>query len=93
VLPKGRQSYQSTTMLCNECTNTFLYVFEHYGEYMLGLLLISISKSGGGRVFLHSCLLVLYFSWKYFHMCHRNNTVPTIGRAMRSRDTCSCCNL
>jgi fatty acid desaturase len=23
---------------------------------------------------LHSCLLVPYFSWKYFHMCHHNNT-------------------
>jgi hypothetical protein len=42
VLPKGRQSCQSTTMLRNECTHTFLYVFEHCGEYMLGLLLIYI---------------------------------------------------
>jgi len=48
VLPKGRQSCQNTTMLCNECTHTFSYVFGHYGEYMLGLLLILISKSWGG---------------------------------------------
>ncbi len=31
-LPKGRQSCQNTTMLCNECTHTFLYVFGHYVE-------------------------------------------------------------
>jgi hypothetical protein len=53
VLLKGRQSCQSTTMLCNECTHTFLYVFRHCGEYTLGLLLILISKS-----FVHFCLLV-----------------------------------
>ncbi len=83
VLPKGRQSFQSTTMLRNECTHTFLYVFGHCGEYVLGLLQILISKSwGGGGFLLHSCLLVPYFSWKYFHMFHHNNTVPTIGRAM-----------
>ncbi len=28
---KGRQSSQSTTMLRNECTHTFLYVFGHLG--------------------------------------------------------------
>jgi fatty acid desaturase len=27
-------------------------------------------------------LLVPYFTWKYFHMHHHNNTVPIIGRAM-----------
>jgi hypothetical protein len=32
LLPKGRQSCQSTTMLRNDCTHTFLYVFEHYVE-------------------------------------------------------------
>ncbi len=44
---KGCQSCQSITMLRNECTHTFLYVFEHCGEYLLGLLLILISKSLG----------------------------------------------
>jgi hypothetical protein len=48
VLPKGRQSFQSTTMLRNECTHTFLYVFGHCGKYVLGLLQILISKSWGG---------------------------------------------
>ncbi len=48
VLSKGRQSSQSTTMLRNECTHTFLYVFGHCGEYMLSLLLILISKSWRG---------------------------------------------
>jgi hypothetical protein len=47
VLSKGRQNSQSTTMLRNECAHTFLYVFGHCGEYMLGLLLILISKSWG----------------------------------------------
>jgi hypothetical protein len=47
----------------------------------------------GGEFFFHSCLLVPYFSWKYFHRCHHSNTMPTIGRAMWSRDTCSYCNL
>jgi hypothetical protein len=51
VLPKGHQSSQSTTMLHNECTHTFLYVFGHCGKYMLGLLLIFISKSSGGVSF------------------------------------------
>jgi hypothetical protein len=32
LLLKGHQSYQSTTMLHNECTHTFLYVFGHYVE-------------------------------------------------------------
>jgi hypothetical protein len=50
VLSKGCQNSQSTTMLRNECTHTFLYVFGHYGEYMLSLLLILISKSWGGGV-------------------------------------------
>ncbi len=60
VLLKGRQNCQNTTMLRNECTHTFLYVFGYYGKYTLGLLLILISKSwgGGGGGFLHSCLLV-----------------------------------
>ncbi len=31
-------------------------------------------KIWGGVFLLHSCLLVPYFSWKYFHMCHHNNT-------------------
>jgi hypothetical protein len=48
VLSKGRQNSQSTTMLRNECTHTFLYVSEHCGEYMLSLLLILISKSWSG---------------------------------------------
>jgi len=48
VLSKGCQSYQSSIMLRNECTHMFLYVFRHYGEYMLSLLLILISKSWGG---------------------------------------------
>jgi hypothetical protein len=46
-----RQSYQSTTMLHNECMHTFLYVFGHCGENMLGLLLILIiwgGRRGGG---------------------------------------------
>ncbi len=50
VLSKGCQSCQSTTMLRNECTHTFLYVFGHCGEYMFGLLLILISKSWVGGV-------------------------------------------
>ncbi len=29
--PKGRQTSQSTTMLHNECTHMFLYVFGHLG--------------------------------------------------------------
>ncbi len=82
VLPKGRQSYQSTTMLCNECTHMFLYVFEHCGEYVGFVADIDIKILGGGGFILHSCLMVPYFSWKYSHMCHHNNTVPTIGRAM-----------
>ncbi len=61
-LPKGYQSCQSTTILHNECTHMFLYVFGHCGKYMLGLLLILISKScgggGGGGFVLHFCLLV-----------------------------------
>ncbi len=73
VLPKGRQSSQSITMLRNECMHTFLYVFGHCGKYMLGLLLIFISKSWGGGFLLHFCLLVPYFSWKYFHKHHHNN--------------------
>ncbi len=48
VLPKGHQSCQITTMLHNECTHTFLYVFGHCGEYMLRLLLISKLGGGGG---------------------------------------------
>jgi len=42
---------------------------------MLGLLLIFISKSWGrGEGFLlYFCLLVPYFSWKYFHKHHHNN--------------------
>ncbi len=32
LLLKGRQSCQSTTMLCNECTHTFLYIFGHCVE-------------------------------------------------------------
>ncbi len=32
LLSKGCQNYQSTTMLHNECTNTFLYVFGHCVE-------------------------------------------------------------
>ncbi len=31
MLPKGCQSSQNTTMLRNECTHTFLYVFRHLG--------------------------------------------------------------
>jgi hypothetical protein len=31
VLSKGRQSNQRITMLRNECTHTFLYVFRHLG--------------------------------------------------------------
>jgi len=43
---------------------------------MLGLLLILISKSWGGKggFLLHSYLLVSYFSWKYSHRRHHNNT-------------------
>jgi len=57
VLSKGRQSSQNTTMLCNECTHTFLYVFKHCGKYMLSLLLILISKSWGGGL---SCTLICW---------------------------------
>jgi hypothetical protein len=32
LLPKGCQSCQNTTMLRNECTHTFLYVFGHCVE-------------------------------------------------------------
>ncbi len=65
VMTKGRQSCQSTTMPCNECMHMFLYVFRHSGKYMLGLLLILISKSwggGGGGYLRHSYLLMVYFS-------------------------------
>jgi len=34
VLPKGRESCQSTTMLHNECMHMFLYVFGHYEIYV-----------------------------------------------------------
>jgi hypothetical protein len=43
---------------------------------------IDIKILGGGGFLLHSCLLVPYFFWKYFHMRHHSNTMPTIGRAM-----------
>ncbi len=49
------QTFQSTTMLRNECTHTFLYVFGHYRKYMLGLLLILISKSWGGFSYTFVC--------------------------------------
>jgi hypothetical protein len=52
VLSKGCFGSQSTTMLRNECTHMFLYIFGHCREYMLSLLLILISKSLGGGVFL-----------------------------------------
>jgi fatty acid desaturase len=42
---------------------------------------IDIKILGGGFL-LHSCLLVSYFFWKYFHKHHHNNTVPIIGKAM-----------
>jgi hypothetical protein len=38
------------SVLRTECTHMFLYVFGHCGKYMLGLLLILISKSWGGGV-------------------------------------------
>jgi hypothetical protein len=55
VLSKGCQSSQNTTMLYNECTHTFLYVFGHCGKYMLSLFLILISKSWGGLSYTLVC--------------------------------------
>jgi len=43
----------------------------------VGLFFFYLNKlcggGGGGGGFLHSCLLVLYFSWKYSHKRHHNN--------------------
>ncbi len=66
---KGHQSYQSTTMLHNECTHMFLYVFVHCGEYMLGLLLILISKSRGGGDFSYTLVCWCHISPRSIFTC------------------------
>jgi hypothetical protein len=82
VLLKGRQSCQNTTMLRNECTHTFLYVFGHCGEYMLGLLLRLISKSWGGGFF---CTLV------YCAMCLCMYLGGCLNWHILSLPCCCCC--
>jgi len=56
VLLKGRQSSQNTTMLRNECTHKFLYVFGHCGVYVMFVANIDIKILGGG----FSCTLVYW---------------------------------
>jgi hypothetical protein len=75
-LPKGYQSCQSTTILHNECTHMFLYVFGHCGKYMLGLLLILISKSCGfSCTFVYWCRVCMYISWRLLELAHPKLTL------------------